>query len=69
MAKKPETEKSETMSIPEAGWKYLRLSRNGSYEAADRGDIPNFYVGRLRRVPIRLMEQMMDGAWKDRKRA
>ena len=50
-----------TMSVPEAGKKYFGLSRNGSYDAADRGDIPTIRVGKLRRVPVRLMERMLDG--------
>ena len=53
---------SETMSVPEAGKKYFGLSRNGSYAAADRGEIPTIPVGKLRRVPIRLMERMLDEA-------
>ncbi len=55
-------QKSETMSVPEAGKKYLGLSRNGSYDAAARGEIPTIAIGRLRRVPIRLMERMLDTA-------
>lgn len=49
-----------TMSIPEAGKKYFGLSRNGSYDAAARGDIPTINVGRLKRVPIRAMERRLD---------
>jgi hypothetical protein len=52
-----------TMSIPEAGRKYFGLSRNGSYAAADRGDIPTIRVGpKLRRVPVRAMERKLDEA-------
>jgi hypothetical protein len=51
-----------TLSVPEAGKKYYGLSRNGSYEAADRGDIPTIRVGRLRRVPVRAMEKKLDAA-------
>jgi hypothetical protein len=53
---------SLTMSVPEAGRKYFGLSRNGSYDAANRGEIPVIKVGRLKRVPVRLMEQMLDRA-------
>jgi hypothetical protein len=53
---------SETMSVPEAGKKYFGLSRNGSYAAADRGEIPTIPIGKLRRVPVRLMERMLDKA-------
>lgn len=51
-----------TMSVPAAGKKYLELSRNGSYDAAQRGEIPTIKIGRLLRVPIRAMEKMLDGA-------
>lgn len=33
-------------TVPEAG-RLLGLSRNGSYEAAKRGDIPTIRIGRL----------------------
>ena len=48
-----------TLSIPQAGAHYYGLSRNGSYEAAERGDIPYILVGRLKRVPVALMERVM----------
>jgi hypothetical protein len=49
------------MSIPEAGKKYFGLSRNGSYDAADRGVIPTIRIGpKLRRVPVRAMEQKIE---------
>jgi hypothetical protein len=50
---------SLTFSVPEAGKKYYGLSRTGSYDAADRGEIPTVQIGRLLRVPIALMEKMM----------
>lgn len=53
-------EKSETLSIPEAGKRYFGLSRNGAYAAAERGEIPYITVGRLKRVPIRLMERKLN---------
>jgi hypothetical protein len=53
-----------TMSVPEAGWKYLGLSKNGSYDAANRGEIPTIKIGKLRRVPIRAMERMLDAPGK-----
>jgi hypothetical protein len=52
----------QTMSVPEAGRIYFGLSRNGSYDAAKRGDIPTIKVGRLRRVPVRVMERQMESA-------
>ena len=55
-------EPPKTLSVPEAGKKYFGLSRNGSYDAAERGDIPTIKVGRLLRVPVRAMERMLDAA-------
>jgi hypothetical protein len=51
-----------TMTIPQAGKRYFNLSRNGSYDAAKRGEIPTIPVGRLRRVPVRAMERILDKA-------
>jgi hypothetical protein len=51
-----------TISVPEAGRKYFGLSKNGSYAAAARGEIPTIKVGKLRRVPVRLMERLLDNA-------
>jgi hypothetical protein len=49
----------KTLSIPQAGAKYFGLSKNGSYDAARRGEIPYITVGRLKRVPTVVMERMM----------
>jgi hypothetical protein len=51
-----------TISVPEAGARYYGLSRNGSYAAAARGEIPTVQVGRLKRVPVRAMERKLDRA-------
>jgi len=51
-----------TLSVPEAGELYYGLSKNGSYDAAARGDIPTVRVGKLLRVPVRLMERKLDKA-------
>jgi hypothetical protein len=51
-----------TLSVPEAGKRYFNLSRNGSYDAAMRGDLPTIKIGRLIRVPVRAMEKMLDRA-------
>lgn len=51
-----------TISVPEAGKKYFGLSRNGSYLAAERGEIPTIKIGRLLRVPVRALERMLDRA-------
>ena len=50
-----------TMTVPEAGKRYFGLSRDGSYRAAERGDIPTIRIGRLLRVPVRAMERLLDG--------
>ena len=44
---KPMEERPYTMSIPACGKKYLGLSKNGSYDAADRGEIPTMKERRL----------------------
>jgi hypothetical protein len=49
----------KTISIEEAGRIYYGLSRNGSYDAAKRGDIPTIKVGRLLRVPVAAMEKRL----------
>jgi hypothetical protein len=50
----------KTMSVPEAGSLYFGLSRNGSYEAAIRGEIPTIRIGRKLRVPVAAMERLID---------
>ena len=52
----------KTISVPEAGEVYYGLSKNGSYEAARRGDIPTIRVGRLLRVPVAVMERKVGAA-------
>lgn len=52
----------KTISIPEAGERYFGLSRNGSYDAAKRGDIPTIRVGRKLRVPVVAMERKLETA-------
>ena len=49
-----------TISVPEAGEKYFGLSRNASYAAAARGDIPTIRIGKLLRVPVRALDQMLE---------
>ena len=48
-----------TISIPEAGARYYGLSRNASYDAAKRGDIPTIKVGGRFRVPTMAMERRL----------
>ncbi len=50
----------KTISVPEAGKVYYDLSKNASYEAARRGDIPTIRVGRLLRVSVAAMERIVD---------
>jgi hypothetical protein len=50
----------KTLTVPEAGRRYFGLSRNGSYAAAQNGDIPTIKVGRLLRVPIVAMERKLE---------
>ena len=59
-----ETKETEclTIDVPTAGRRYLGLSRNSSYAAATSGLIPTIKIGRLRRVPVRAMEAMLDAA-------
>jgi hypothetical protein len=54
------SETPRTLTVPEAGKLYYDLSRNGSYAAAARGEIPTIKVGRLLRVPIKAMEQRLE---------
>jgi hypothetical protein len=52
----------KTLSVPEAGRSYFDLGRNAAYAAAARGEIPTVRIGRLLRVPVRALEQMLDKA-------
>jgi hypothetical protein len=49
----------ETISVPEAGRRYLGIGKVSAYAAAKAGIIPTIRVGRLLRVPVRLMEELM----------
>jgi len=51
-----------TISVPEAGRRYFDMSRGASYAAAERGEIPTVRIGRLLRVPVRAMDQMLEAA-------
>ncbi len=50
----------KTITVPEAGREYFQLSRNASYDAARRGDIPTIRIGRLLRVPIVALERKLE---------
>jgi excisionase family DNA binding protein len=45
--------------VPEAG-AMLGLTRNGSYEAAKRGDIPTIRIGGLIKVPKAAFHRMLE---------
>jgi hypothetical protein len=49
-----------TLSVPDAGRRYFGMSKNASYDAAARGEIPTVRIGRLLRVPVRAMEAILD---------
>ena len=49
------------MTVPEAG-KKLGLSREASYQAARRGDIPTIRIGNLLKVPVVQFNRLLDGA-------
>lgn len=57
-------EQPKTLSVPDAGKRYFGLSRNGSYEAAARGELPTIKIGRLLRVPVCALERMLEDAGK-----
>jgi hypothetical protein len=42
----------DVVSVPFAGIQILGLSRQGSYDAASRGEIPTIRVGRRLLVPV-----------------
>jgi len=50
----------KTITVPEAGKEYFGLSRNASYAAAIRGEIPTIKIGKLLRVPVRALEEMLN---------
>lgn len=55
-----------TISVPEAARKYYGIkSKEAAYSAARGGVIPTIRVGRLLRVPVRVIERMLDQAGKE----
>jgi hypothetical protein len=53
---------SKTLTVPEAGRRYFGLGKNGSYEAAHRGEIPTIKIGSRLRVPVIALERMLEAA-------
>lgn len=58
-----EPDQSLVYTVPEAG-ALLGLTKNASYEAAKRGDIPTIRLGKLIKVPKAALHAMIDGAGK-----
>lgn len=54
----------KTIGVPEAGKTYFGLSRGASYAAAANGQIPTIRIGRLLRVPVVALDQLLEGASK-----
>jgi hypothetical protein len=59
MADRKSTENLLVYDVPEAG-ALLGLTRNGSYEAAKRGDFPTIRIGGLIKVPKAAFHRMLD---------
>jgi len=48
-----------TAGVPDVGRVCFGLSRNGSYDAAKRGDFPTIKVGRLLKVPTAALRRLL----------
>jgi excisionase family DNA binding protein len=48
-------------TVPEAG-AMLGLNKSASYAAAARGDIPTIRLGKLLKVPKKMLHALIDGA-------
>jgi hypothetical protein len=57
--------KRPTMAVPQAGKKYFGLSRNASYEAARRGEIPTIRIGRKLFAVVAALDRMVGHAASD----
>ena len=56
----PENWRDETsLSVPQAGTIIGKLSRNGSYDAAKRGEIPTIKLGRKLVVPVAPLRRLL----------
>jgi hypothetical protein len=49
----------KTLSVPQAGKDYFDMSRNAAYAAASRGEIPTIKIGKLLRVPVAALDEML----------
>jgi excisionase family DNA binding protein len=54
------TQPPKTLSVPEAGLIYFGMGRSASYDAAHRGEIPTIRIGKLLRVPVSAMDQLLE---------
>jgi hypothetical protein len=54
-------DKCLVLGVPEAG-AMLGLTRNGSYAAAARGDIPTIRIGKLIKVPKVAFDRLLERA-------
>ena len=48
-----------TADVPDVGRVCFGMSRNGSYDAAKRGEIPTIKVGRLLKVPTAALKRIL----------
>jgi excisionase family DNA binding protein len=48
-----------TISVKEAAKRYFGLSQNAGYRMVERGELPAIRIGRLIRVPVAAVEQML----------
>lgn len=62
MSKAVESESSPVLTVPEAGWRYLRLSKSASYRAVEHGVIPTIRFGSRLLVPVAAMERVLSEA-------
>lgn len=57
----PDSDRCLTYLVPQAG-EMLGLTRNASYAAAKRGDIPTIRIGKLLRVPKAAFDRLLERA-------
>jgi hypothetical protein len=55
----PRWREQDVVSVPFAGMQVLGLSRQGSYDAANRGEIPTLRVGRRLLVPVVRLRRLL----------
>jgi hypothetical protein len=55
-------DETKTLDVPVAGKRYFGLSRNASYAAAKRGELPVIKIGGRLRVPVIALERMLEQA-------